>query len=185
MGNDVEGLGCKTTIVLEGNECNFKTTVAEKLSKRLGYGVKKGSSFEMSTGTNENLYQSFLKQVNWENTIIDRFIYSNKVYATLFPKYTILTDEQFSDLIEKVKGKMVIVYLHADGAIVRERLKERGDEYIKTDEIDAINTEYEKVISTPGIEVIRMNTGYLTSDEIVDELVKRVKGNKGLTETIQ
>jgi cytidylate kinase len=71
-------------IILEGNECNFKSTVAEKLSNLIGFNVVKGSSFEMSKTTNEELFNKFNQLSNLNRTIIDRFIYSNLVYASLY-----------------------------------------------------------------------------------------------------
>lgn len=154
-------------VVLVGNECNYKTTVAEKLSKKVGYPIRKGSSFEMSTGTNEDLYAAFLAMTEWENTIIDRFIHCNRVYATLYPKYTILTDEQYNDIQKKMNKDTVVIYLYAETEVLKDRMALRGDEYVVSDMLGVINDEYDKVMKIPGIMTIKIDTGERSSDDIV------------------
>lgn len=82
-----------TMIILEGTDCRYKSTIADKLSKELGYPVIKGSSFELAKSGNEKLFEHFNKLADEDNVIIDRYIYSNLVYAKKFKDYSILTEE--------------------------------------------------------------------------------------------
>lgn len=161
-----------TLIILEGNECVYKTTVAEKLRKAIGYEVKKGSSFEMSMGTNQELYDAFNRMTYWENTIVDRFVYSNRVYASLYPKYTLLEDDQYIDIQEKIKDKSLVVYLYADVDVLKERMSVRGDEYIKEDGLEDINIFYSDIMgSAVAKQVLYIDTGNKTSDEVVQDIL--------------
>lgn len=94
-----------TLIILEGPDCCFKSTVAAKLSKELKYPIIKGSSFELATSGNEKLFEHFNKLADEDNVIIDRFVYSNLVYAKKFKDYSILTEQQLDLLRIKLKQK--------------------------------------------------------------------------------
>lgn len=120
-----------TLIILEGPDCCFKSTVAAKLSKELKYPIIKGSSFELAKSGNEKLFEHFNKLADEDNVIIDRFVYSNLVYAKKFKDYSILTERQLRFIEDKIKAKAKVVYLHADPSVIKKRLRVRGDEYIE------------------------------------------------------
>lgn len=165
-------------IYLEGNELNFKTTVANKLAKALGYTVVKGSSFEIATGTNEDMFCHSVDVLRQDNIVVDRFIYSNYVYARLYPKYTRLNTAQYQALdyiLHRGDKKRLIVYLHADVATLAERMRLRGDEHIKEERLGSINSMYEQAWAYSIFEPVRINTNNYTSDEIVDTLMEIIR----------
>lgn len=160
-------------VFLEGNECVYKSTVAKKLGERLGYEVKRGSSFEMSKGSNEDLYQSFVKMAFDREAIYDRYIVSNRVYATLYAGYTILSDSQYREVSSLLRKRGVIVYLYASEDELKRRMRERGDEHVNEDMLGAINEGYEVAIGELNTKnVLMINTEESTSDEIVEEIVR-------------
>ena len=169
-------------IILEGNECNFKTTVAEKLSKSLEIPVVKGSSFENAKCTNLQLYKHFVKLASMDDVIIDRSWISNRVYATLYEDYAILTGEQREDIEETVNKNTVavLVYLHADEDVLVERLRERGDEYVDESMIGKINDTYAEAIEETQLHTIRYDTGRHSSDRIASGLTDLYRVLKGL-----
>ena len=169
-------------IILEGNECNFKTTVAEKLSKSLELPVVKGSSFENAKCTNLQLYKHFVKLASMDDVIIDRSWISNRVYATLYEDYAILTGEQREDIENMVNENTVavLVYLHADEDILVERLRERGDEYVDESMIDKINDTYTEAIRGTRIHTIHYDTGVFSSDRIAEGLTELYRILKGI-----
>lgn len=161
-------------IVLEGSDATFKTTIANMLGKQLDMKVLKGSSFELSKCTNEELYSFFDELTDLNNSVIDRHIYSNQVYASLYSGYAILTPEQLEKIEQKMMENTVVVYLKGDAEIVSKRLDKRGDEYIEPHEVSDILKEYHKVMEeamTNGMTVISFDTGKLSSNEIVDQVV--------------
>jgi thymidylate kinase len=165
------------SIVLEGNECNYKTTVANKLSNYFGFDLVKGSSFELATGSNEDLFNHFKSISLKQNIVIDRFIYSNLIYATLYPKYTIITSEQAIELEEQMnKNNFIVIHLYSNDEAIKERLLERGDEYIKKEEISKINEmHYDKFINNKtDTFVINIDTTKKTSDQVFKEILKEL-----------
>jgi thymidylate kinase len=159
-------------IILEGNECCFKTTVAEKLSKQLNLPVVKGSTFEFSKCTNEELFERFKSLTELDNVIIDRFIYSNRVYATLYEDYAILTDEQRQEIEDRIKQKATVYFLFADDKVIENRIKERGDDYVVPEMVHKINDMYDVTMSQSSLRVVAYDTNDWSSDEIVKDIVK-------------
>ena len=174
-----------TLIILEGNECNFKTTVAEKLSKKLGWEVVKGSSFEMSQCNNEELYQKFIDLTKLDNVIIDRFTWSNLVYASLYEDFSIITLEQAKEIQRLIVDKAYVVFLHADHEVLIERIGVRGDDYVKTEKLESINKKYwEVIVDTLDIQNPKsefksfqgnmFDTAKYGSDDIVESILSKV-----------
>lgn len=162
-----------TLIILDANECNFKTTIAHKLHDKLGYEVTRGSSFELSQCTNNELHQRFLEFAQLDNVILDRFIYSNLVYASLYADYSILTQEQVDEIEEIIKDNSIVVYLKAPTDTIKERIAIRGDLYVSEDKVESINEKYKEVMSKVSgkINLLQLDTSILTSDQCVDEIL--------------
>lgn len=162
-------------IILDGNETNFKSTIAEKLHSKLGYEIVKGSSFEYATNGNDELNKRMISFAKMDNIILDRFIYSNLVYASLKKDYSILTPEQVQNIENMIRDKAIIVYLHAPSDVLVKRLEERGDEYIKSDELKGINEVYEQVMSNVGnLVFLKFDTSKLDSETIANQIVNSV-----------
>ncbi|MCY8922148.1 deoxynucleoside kinase [Bacillus atrophaeus] len=159
-----------TLIILEGADCCYKSTIATKLNKELGYPIIKGSSFELATSGNEKLFEHFNKIADEDNIIIDRYIYSNLVYARKFKDYSILTEEQQRAIEEKIRHKAKVIYLHADPKVIKQRLRDRGDEYINDRDIEPVLDLYREVMSNAGLHTYSWDTGQWASDEIVEDL---------------
>ncbi|MEC2354065.1 ATP-binding protein [Bacillus sp. FSL P4-0334] len=161
-----------TMLILEGTDCCYKSTVAEKLSKELGYPVIKGSSFELAKSGNEKLFEHFNKLADEDNVIIDRYIYSNLVYAKKFKDYSILTEEQQRTIEKKIRDKAKVIYLHADPKVIKQRLHERGDEYINDRDIEPVLELYREVMSDAGLYTYSWDTEQWGSDDIVEDLIQ-------------
>lgn len=168
-------------LILEGSECCFKSTVAEKLHNKLGYKVTQGSHFKFATNGNSELYKRMISFAEMDNVILDRFIYSNLVYASLKKDYSILTPEQVQNIENMIRDKAIIVYLHAPSDVLVQRLEERGDEYIKSDELKGINEVYEQVMNNVvGMHLFSYDTSEYDSDYIANDIEYVVRYlNKG------
>ncbi|WP_416515614.1 AAA family ATPase [Bacillus velezensis] len=160
-----------TMIILEGTDCCYKSTVADKLSKELGYPVIKGSSFELAKNGNEMLFEHFNKLADEDNVIIDRYIYSNLVYAKKFKDYSILTEEQQRTIEKKIRDKAKVIYLHADPKVIKQRLLERGDEYINDRDIEPVLELYREVMSEIGLHTYSWDTEQWSSEEIAEGII--------------
>lgn len=128
-------------IVLEGCDCVGKTTFAKMLSDKTGYGIVRGSSFEISQLGAEGMFERMMSILDCNNIIVDRFFYSNLVYGRLY-NYPMMTREQYEQLTEKLNKKAVVLYLHASQKVIAERMQNRGDDMIKVSEIGDILEGY-------------------------------------------
>ncbi|PCK18311.1 hypothetical protein CEY02_19110 [Bacillus pumilus] len=158
-------------IVLEGCDCCYKSTVAKKLSKELDYKILRGSSFELATGSQDSLYEYCLNLTDHENLIIDRYIYSNLVYATKFPSYTKLGDEQVNNIENKILSKAKLIYLYARPNVIKERLLSRGDQQVNTKDVEPIVKLYNDVIPKSKLHTYSFDTEKYDSDEIVEDII--------------
>lgn len=125
----------------------------------------------MAKSGNEKLFEHFNKLADEDNVIIDRFVYSNLVYAKKFKDYSILTERQLRFIEDKIKAKAKVVYLHADPSVIKKRLRVRGDEYIEGKDIDSILELYREVMSNAGLHTYSWDTGQWSSDEIAKDII--------------
>ncbi|RKJ28240.1 hypothetical protein D7X33_42715 [Butyricicoccus sp. 1XD8-22] len=165
-----------TVIIVEGVDGAGKTTLINELSSQLNYDVVKGSSFELSSCTNEELYNKFNDMTTLDNVVFDRFIYSNEVYAPLYKDFALLTDEQRREIERKMSHKAIIVYLYADTETLIDRINVRGDDYVTVDKLDTIKEKYDESMSkVRGIGVLRFNTTNTSTIEIVEFISSLIK----------
>ncbi len=164
-------------IILCGSDAVFKTTIANKLSKKLELPIEKGSDFQSATGTNEDLFNFFLSKIDGKDKILDRYIYSNLAYTNVYPEYTRITDEQKSYIENKIRNNSIIIYLTASVDTIISRIEERGDEYVTTDKIEPIIKSYNQVISDAvdnNMNVYTFDTSVLTSDKITQQILELI-----------
>lgn len=129
-------------IIVEGADAVGKDTLIRNLQKLTNIDVARGSSFEMSIGGADKMFEEskelLLKE---EDLILNRSFYSNAVYGPMYG-YPTMTDEQLSELNKIVEDVGCIYYLKADTDVVIDRLKSRGDEDIKPEEVKDIQAGY-------------------------------------------
>ncbi|QPK89865.1 deoxynucleoside kinase [Bacillus velezensis] len=128
-------------VVLEGCDCVGKTTFAEMLSKKTGYKIEKGSSFEISKLGADAMYRHMKSLLQKDNIIIDRFFYSNLVYGELFG-YPMMNMEQINDLNNDLSKKGLVIYLKAKPSTIQERMYNRGDDMVSHSDINDILNGY-------------------------------------------
>lgn len=131
-------------IVLEGCDCAGKSTFAKMLSEKNGYEIVKGSSFEISELGADGMFEHMMSLLDRENIIIDRFFWSNLVYGKLF-NYPMMSKQQYNKLKEKMERKALLIYIEAPVPLLKQRMKQRGDDMIKVDNIEDILAEYLRV----------------------------------------
>ena len=162
-------------IILEGMDCTGKSTLAKKLSEKLDFPIVKGSSFEQAKCSNADLFKSFMELTKLKNTILDRFIYSNEVYASIYEDYSILSDEQRRFVEREIAGSALLVYLHANNTTLIARIEKRGDDYVTIDKFNEIRSSYLSALAkSKYIEGMSFNTAEMSTDDIVNEIVSRL-----------
>lgn len=160
-------------IILEGNECTFKTTLADYLAERTKMPIMKGSSFNSALCTQDELFRFYKETFNRQGVIFDRSFYSNLVYGPLYPKYTTISQEQLAEL-EELVADSVVIWHRASTDVIKERLRIRGDEYIKEEDIDIINERYEGVMRKARLVVIQFDTERRTVESFYDGIAKHL-----------
>ena len=160
-------------IILEGNECTFKTTLAQFLHEKTKMPIVKGSSFNSALCTQEELFRFYKETFSQQHTIFDRSFYSNLVYGPLYPKYTTISNEQIAELEEMVADSIVIWH-RATTDTIKKRLRIRGDEYIEEDDIGIINERYENVMRKARLIVIQFDTETRTVESFYEGIAKHL-----------
>lgn len=131
-----------TIVIVEGCDAVGKDTFAEMLSKKIGYEIVRGSSFEISKLGADGMFKHAMDILNQkDNIILNRSFYSNLVYGSLFD-YPMMNPEQYDELVDKIDEKAIVVYLHAPKGIIEYRMRKRGDDMIKVENIDDILAKY-------------------------------------------
>lgn len=165
-------------IIVEGSDCAGKTSLIESLSEHYGFDIVKGSSFEHSQCTQSELLNKFLDMTNKKRIILDRFIYSNEVYASLYDDYAILSDEERRYIETIIKDKSVLIYLKADTPTLVNRMNVRGDEYVTVDKLQSIKDKYEesmnKVADSFNMYLIEVDTTNLSKEETTTTVVQAI-----------
>lgn len=165
-----------------GCDASGKSTFIEALSKELNYPVLKGSSFQQSQCSQDELYEKFDKLMDLENTILDRSFYCNLVYAPLYKDYAMISDEQFEKLESKIEGKSLTIYLYADVETLTERLNKRGDDYVKAERIPEILKGYADVLVKSKLNFAHFDTNDIGVAEMVEltkRIIKRIESEEG------
>lgn len=154
-------------IIIEGCDCAGKSTLAQELHKITGYEIVKGSSFEISQLGPEGMYKHMMQLLDRNNIIIDRFYLSNLVYGELYG-YPMMKEYQFGDLTAKAELKALNVYVTAPEQVLKNRMRNRGDDKVKENEIASILAKYEEGMRnhlTNQPLVLRVDTGHVKAEK--------------------
>lgn len=163
-------------IILEGVDCTGKSTLALALSEMLDMDIVKGSSFEQADCTQDELFAKFMELTKLDNVILDRFIYSNAVYAAEYEDFSILSDGQRREIEDEIRHKAIIIYLYADKHDLLDRFNSRGDDYVSVDRFDSLLDRYSDVMSEiDGLHTIYLNSSFLTTEIMVAYILDNIE----------
>lgn len=132
-------------IIVEGCDAVGKDTFINNISKLTKIPVTRGSSFEISNGGADAMFKhSKAILYGKERVLVNRFFYSNLVYGALYD-YPMMEENQYKKLNDIVNRRAIVYYLTADTDVIAERMNERGDDMISSDDVEKIKDEYLKV----------------------------------------
>lgn len=158
--------------IVVGTDCSGKTSLVEMLSDITEFKVVKGSSFQDSKCTQDELFNKFLEFSKMDNVIFDRFSYCNEVYAEMYDDFAMLSDEQRRFIEREMKDKATIIYLYADDEVLEKRFNSRGDDYVSLDKLKYAKGKYEEALhKVEHLEVVKFDTGKMTTKEIVEQIL--------------
>ena len=165
-------------IIVEGMTASGKSTVVDLLSERLGFDVMpeefrdqhdllsrfhhdRGWAFPMQLNFLVTRFAQYLCASEKDNYILDRSIFGDKVYATLYYKQGYFRDSQFGcyltlydSLLKYTKAPRLLVLVHCPFEEIMRRIHARGRE----DEI-AAGEEYWRALYNayaPFIDFVKM-----------------------------
>lgn len=158
--------------IVVGTDCSGKTSLVEMLSDISEFEVVKGSSFEHSKCTQDELFEKFLEFTKLDDVIFDRFTYCNEIYAEMYDDFAMLSDKQRRFIEQEMKDKATIIYLYADDEVLEKRFDSRGDDYVPLDKIKYAKGKYEESLSkVKDLEVVKFDTGKMATKEIVEQIL--------------
>lgn len=159
-------------LIFEGIDTSGKDTIMNEVNKHLNFEIVRGSSFELTNGKDEmELFYSFYRMTALDNVILNRYVYSNLVYAPIFSDYNMMNVEELPIIENKLKDKAVIIYLHADKDVITDRFKSRGEKYVDENQIEEILESYRDILQNTELDVISINTGKSSIQESVDSIL--------------
>lgn len=164
-------------VILEGNDCTFKTTLGNRLAEELGIGLERGSSFESAKMNSEELFNWYVEKVNGgKSKILDRFVYSNRVYASLYEGYSLLSLNQVKTLESMIiqnYTNILLIFCHGEDRDLIRRIKIRGDKDVEPEELSRISLKYMELIpSECGLPTYYYDTsGSISIEERIQHIL--------------
>jgi len=156
-------------IIIEGLDKTGKSTLARFLSEKTGMPIKKFSApKEGEKPFNE--YGAFL--LDGEGGIVDRFHLSEMAYGPVFRGGSSI-DENRQALLEclAVCSGCVGVYCEAEKEVLAKRFEEDKEDFVKPEQIEAVQQGFEKALATSRIPWLRYKVG--DDMEAIYEQVRR------------
>lgn len=158
--------------IVVGTDCSGKTSLVDMLSDITEFNIVKGSSFQHSKCTQDELFNKFLEFTKMDNVIFDRFHICNEVYAPMYNDFAMLSDEQRRFIEQEMKDKATIIYLYADDEVLENRFNSRGDDYVSLEKLKYAKGKYEEALhKVEHLEVVKFDTGKMTTKEIVEQIL--------------
>jgi len=162
----------KINYIVVGTDCSGKTSLVNMLSDITEFKVVKGSSFQHSQCSQDELFEKFLEFTKLDDVIFDRFTFCNEIYAPMYDDFAMLSDKQRRFIEQEMKDKATIIYLYADDEVLEERFNNRGDDYVPLDKIKYAKGKYEESLSkVKDLKVVKFDTGKMTTKEIVEQIL--------------
>ena len=178
-------------IIIEGVDKSGKSTIIEKMKNQFEYGlaiknmIKPKDALEEETGRIIDMYdqilrissQSDLKNPSNRNFtyILDRFYQSEIVYSILRGNDR-FEEEGFMAVVDlwenKIAKDTLLVLLETDPAIVAERFKTCGEDYVKEGQIRMLQERYNRCFEMSKLPKIKLDTTQLGVEKSL-ELIKQ------------
>jgi len=158
--------------IVVGTDCSGKTSLVDMLADITEFKIIKGSSFQHSQCTQDELFEKFIEFTKMDKVVFDRFHICNEVYAPMYDDFAILTDEQRRVIERLMKDKATVIYLYADDEVLEQRFNSRGDDYVTLDKLKYAKRKYEEALhNVEHLEVVKFDTGKMTIKEIVEQIL--------------
>ena len=172
-------------LILEGVDCAGKTWMAERLLKEIpnAYLIKHGNRpTENSAAASHTLYKNYKAMLDTYELaikpaggtlIFDRFYMSELIYGPITRGYNLLDDKYQEELEKRLKqNDHLYVEITATRDNIIERMKTRGEYYLKLEKLDPIMTGYEEFYDQTTLNRSRIRSGDNMVDFLINERMK-------------
>lgn len=151
-------------IIIEGPDGAGKTTLANYLSKKMGYPIKHRST-PKSQEEKDAMMQSYIDDIaSGDSMIWDRCFYSEMVYGPVKRDQSYINVEQMVALeVDLQRVGALVIYCTDDVLSLWERCLRTGEKYItNVDELSDIVDRYEKLMidTVHLIPIVRYEVAY-------------------------
>jgi len=174
-------------LILEGIDCAGKTWMAERLLKELPntYLIKHGNRpTEDTPAASFTLYKNYKAMLDTYQfaikpaggtLILDRFYMSELVYGPITRRCNLLTPDYEKELEGRIKEfPHLYVEITASRDQIIERMKTRGEFYLKVEHLDSIMEEYAEFYDGTKLNRARIKSGESSVDFLKNERLKDV-----------
>lgn len=147
-------------IISEGVDCAGKSTINELLQEIIRHTFLIHTSAPPK-GSSPDYYQTlltssipFIKALR-QPVIVDRFHVGESVYGSIFRGYNLIGRE-IEALLTGLNVKQV--YVTANAEVITQRLRNRGDWYVKEGDIQPILNKYEEELKKSDLPTFKLDT---------------------------
>ena len=149
----------KLFVVFEGVDGVGKTTLANKIAEMYKVDVVHNDKSLTYEDGKKNSYNYIETLRNMKTCVIDRLVHTGEaVYAPIYRGYD--GSDYFEDLETKMMEEfnIIIVYVYADDETIKNRLKNRGEDYINIEDIKELKNNYNNFLSKTKIPYMIFNS---------------------------
>ncbi len=171
-------------LILEGVDCAGKTWMAERLLKQIpnAYLIKHGNRpVENTPAAQFQLYQNYKAMLDTYEfainksggtLIFDRFYMSELVYGPVTRGYNLLSEQYETELRNRIKSfNHLYIEITATKDDIIQRMKTRGEYYLKVEHLDKIMEEYAEFYDATSLTRARIKSGESSIDFLINERI--------------
>ena len=152
-------------IIVDGPDRAGKSLLCSLLSKATGYKIE-----HLSKDYVVPVVKSYLDLLDHDNTIFDRFYYSEIIYSNIKHRNLYLSDVDCMQIDEKIEQvNAIVLHVTSDFEVLQARLVETGDDYINSYELDQLKMLYDDYMARKD-NVTTLNTNI--NSGAINELVR-------------
>lgn len=163
-------------IHVSGMDCTLKTTLCEKLSKILSCEVchfDKPKNLE----DGKKQYFDFLNETYKQNDVIcDRYHDGEHIYAPLYRGYESNYLHEFETKLREYP--YLFVNTVSDINVILERIKLRGEDFVKEEHYQTILDLFEKYLEKQSMPYIKIDTSDYKTDEYIRRILRAIENIK-------
>lgn len=160
-------------IIISGCDRSGKTSIATKFVEKNKYEYTHFSS-PKNKEDGKQQYFNFIANINsYENYLCDRFYEGEFVYAPIYRNYQLDYAPQLEETLLQ-KTNAMYVYVKADLDIIKKRIKEVGEDFVKDDDLGKVINNYEQFIMNCELPYLILENNNMDKDKFEETINLKV-----------